>query len=228
MASFVWMLLTEPTYNRTRFRALAWWARNLSQKALRNVSPFSTARAFPSKPSLAANVQSRPMTPILETQHLKLREFRQDDLDDLAAMVADEEQMRFYPRPKTRDEACAWISRNLVLYEEHGFGFWFIESIRTSGFLGYCGIRPLSLHGASEREIGWHIKKTFWNQGVATEAATAARDLAFRRFAIARLVAIIHPDHIASRRVAEKIGMHDEKTTIHDDYSAVIYMTERP
>jgi RimJ/RimL family protein N-acetyltransferase len=33
-----------------------------------------------------------------------------------------------------------------------------------------------------------------------------------------RLVAIIHADHIASRRVAENIGMHDEKTAILDDY----------
>jgi RimJ/RimL family protein N-acetyltransferase len=168
------------------------------------------------------------MTPILETQHLKLREFSQDDLDDLAAMVADIDQMRFYPRPKTRDEASAWISRNLALYKKYGFGFWFIESIATSGFLGYCGIRPLALQGASGIEIGWHIKKTFWNRGIATEAAMAARDLAFRRFAVARLVAIIHPDHIASRRVAENVGMHDDKTTILDDYPAVIYMTERP
>lgn len=169
------------------------------------------------------------MTPILETQRFRLREFDQDDLDDLAAMVADEDQMRFYPRPKTRDEASAWISRNLSLYEEYGFGFWLIESLPTSGFLGYCGIRPLALEGASEIEIGWHTKKTSWNQGVATEAATAAWDLASRRFALSRLVAIIHPDHIASRRVAEKIGMHEERTTIlDDDYPAVIYTTERP
>ncbi len=167
------------------------------------------------------------MTPILETERLKLRAFRQDDLDDLAAMVADEDQMRFYPRPKTRDEASAWISRNLALYKEYRFGFWFIEPRATSGFLGYCGIRPLALQGASEIEIGWHIRKTVWNQGIATEAAMAARDLAFRRFGLLRLVAIIHPDHIASRRVAEKIGMHDETTTILDDYPAVIYTTER-
>jgi hypothetical protein len=31
----------------------------------------------------------------------------------------------------------------------------------------------------------------------------------------------------ASRRVAEKIGMHDEKTTNVDDYPAVIYTAER-
>jgi RimJ/RimL family protein N-acetyltransferase len=168
------------------------------------------------------------MTPILETQRLKLREFSQDDLDDLAAMVADEDQMRFYPRPKTRDEASAWISLNLALYKEYGFGFWLIESLPDSGFLGYCGIRPLALEGTSEIEIGWHTKKTSWNRGIATEAATAARDMAFERFDLSRLVAIIHPDHTASRRVAEKIEMEVERATIlDDDYPAVIYAAER-
>ena len=163
------------------------------------------------------------MRPIVETNRFKLREFSQDDLDDLAAMVADEDQMTFYPRPKTRDEASAWIIRNLALYKEHGFGFWFIESRPTPRFLGYCGIRPLALESASEIEIGWHTRKPFWKQGIATEAAALARDLAFRRFGSSRLVAIIHPDHIASRRVAEKIGMHEEKTTIVEGYPAVIY-----
>jgi RimJ/RimL family protein N-acetyltransferase len=167
------------------------------------------------------------VTTIVQTERLKLREFKEDDLDDLAAMVADEQQVTFYPRPKRRDEASAWISRNLALYKEYGFGSWFIESVPTSGFLGYCGIRPLALQGTSEVEIGWHIKKPFWNRGIATEAAMAVRDLAFRRFGLLRLVAIIHPDHIASRRVAENIGMHDERTTILDDYPALIYTTER-
>jgi hypothetical protein len=38
MASFVWMLPTEPTYNRTRFTALAWGARSLGQKTAPTVS----------------------------------------------------------------------------------------------------------------------------------------------------------------------------------------------
>ncbi len=48
------------------------------------------------------------VAPVLETERLKLREFARDDLDELAAMVGDEEQMTFYPRPKTRGEAFAW------------------------------------------------------------------------------------------------------------------------
>src|SRR6266571_19236 len=166
------------------------------------------------------------MTPMFETERLKLREFSQDDLDDLAAMVADEEQMRFYPRPRTRDEACAWIGRNLSLYEEHGFGFWLIESRLTSEFLGYCGIRPLVLEGTPVTEIGWHTKKTSWNQGIAAEAAAGVRDLAFTRFAQTRLVAIIRPDHSASRRVAEKIGMCEEGAIVFDGDPAVTYVSE--
>ena len=168
---------------------------------------------------------SAATTPIVETARLRLREFRHDDLDELAAMVADRDQMTFYPRPKTRAEAAAWISRNLALYEQCGLGFWRIESLQTSEFLGYCGIRPLTLEGASETEIGWHTKKTMWRQGFATEAASAARDVAFGRFGLSRLVAVIHPNHVASRRVAENIGMRAEDAVVLDGYPAVIYAT---
>lgn len=164
------------------------------------------------------------MAPVYESARLRLREFRRDDLDVLAAMVADEEQMTFYRRPKTRDEAAAWIGLNIELYEARGFGIWLVEAAATSEFLGYCGIRPLELDGAAEIEIGWHTHKASWNRGVATEAATAARDLAFTRFAVPRLVAIIHPDHVASRRVAEKVGMRVARTAVLDeDYPALVY-----
>jgi len=68
-------------------------------------------------------------------------------------MVADQEQMTFYPRPKTRDEAYAWIERNQLLYREHGFRILAIESI-VAGFLGYCGIRPLTIEKVEEIEMG--------------------------------------------------------------------------
>ena len=164
---------------------------------------------------------------LLETQLLRLREFRADDLDALAAMVGDEEQMRFYPRVRSRDEASAWLDRNLTSYEEHGFGIWLIEVPPTPEFVGYCGIRALELEGAAWTEIGWHVKKTSWNRGIATAAATGARDLAFGRFAVPRLVALVPPDHLASRRVAEKIELREEREVVFDGDPYVAYIGER-
>jgi RimJ/RimL family protein N-acetyltransferase len=165
------------------------------------------------------------VTAILETRRLRLREFRPDDLDELAALMADDEQMRFYPGPRTRREAQAWLDRNRSLYEQHGFGFWLIESRSASAFLGYCGIRPFELEGAPRTEIGWHTTKTSWNQGIATEAAVGVRDLAVTRFPEPQLLALIHPDHLASRRVAEKIGMRENGAAIVEGDRYLTYVS---
>jgi RimJ/RimL family protein N-acetyltransferase len=66
------------------------------------------------------------------TPQLVFREMTPDDLDDMAALLGDPEVMRYYPRPKTRDEASAWISWNQRLYRTHGYGLWLL-SLRDTG-----------------------------------------------------------------------------------------------
>jgi RimJ/RimL family protein N-acetyltransferase len=158
-----------------------------------------------------------------ETRRVRLRRLLRDDADLVAAMVADPEQMRFYARPKTRDEVEAWVEWNLALYEETGFGTWCLESLPGGEFAGYCGIRPLEVDGTPEVELAWHVTKAQWNLGLATEAALIAMRLGFGRFGLERLVAIIHPDNLASRRVAEKLGMADERRLVHRGEAAVVY-----
>jgi RimJ/RimL family protein N-acetyltransferase len=167
---------------------------------------------------------AEPASMPIASDRLRLREFRDDDLDVLAAMVADVEQMTFYPRPKTRDEAAAWIRLNTGLYATRGFGIWFIEALPGPRFAGYCGIRPLELDQVSEIEIGWHVHRDFWRRGIATEAAGLVCGAAATRFGLTRLVALVHPDHTASRRVAENVGMRRERMTVlEDDYPAIVY-----
>ena len=164
---------------------------------------------------------------MLTSQRLRLREFRDDDLDVLAAMVGDDAQMTFYPRPKSRDEAAAWIRLNRELYATRGFGTWLIELAPQARFAGYCGIRPLELEQVSEIEIGWHVHRRFWNQGIATEAASLVCRAAATRLRLSRLVALVHPDHLGSRRVAENVGMRAARTTVlEDDYPAIVYVAD--
>jgi RimJ/RimL family protein N-acetyltransferase len=172
-------------------------------------------------------VTVRPMKLIVETARLRLREFTGADLDELAEMIADPEQMRFYPRPRSRREASEWLTRNESFYSKHGYGFWRVEDRATSAFLGYCGIRPLDLDGRRVTEIGWHTKKTAWNRGIATEAAGAVRDLAVTRLQETQLVALVPPANLASRRVAEKIGMRETGSTELEDVVYVTYLCER-
>lgn len=140
------------------------------------------------------------------SKRLRFREMTPDDLDDMAALLGDAEVMRFYAAPKTREEALAWINWNTANYAEYGYGLWVIETL-DGQFVGDCGLTWQKVNGVAKLEVGYHVRAELQRRGFATEAAEACRDFAREHTREEDLVAIIHPDNIASRRVAEKIGM---------------------
>jgi RimJ/RimL family protein N-acetyltransferase len=148
------------------------------------------------------------------TDRLAFRRMTADDLDDLAALLADPSVMRYYPRPKTRDEARAWIEWNQRLYAENGFGLWVVTLRSTGEFVGDCGLTPQEVEGTVDIEVGYHVRADLQGHGYATEAATACRDYAREVLGTKRLIAIIHPENVPSQRVAEKLGLTYERDAL--------------
>lgn len=165
---------------------------------------------------------------ILETSRLRLRELTRDDADDLERILGDPEVMRYYPRPKTRDESLAWIDWNLDLYRRCGFGLWAVILKADGKFIGDCGLTLQEVEGREYVEVGYHIDKDRWNSGFATEGATACRDHAFATLAVERLIAIVDHRNIPSRRVAEKLGMGVSREVVRNGRPQLVYEMERP
>ena len=164
----------------------------------------------------------------VETERLELRPLRDDDLDDLFAILGDAETMRYYPRPYTREEVADWIARNAARFEAGGFGLWAVVDRDSGEFLGDCGITDQTVDGVIEPEIGWHTKRSRWGQGIATEAAFVHRDRAFGELGLRRLISLIRPENTASRRVAEKLGMTVERETDRSGMLHLVYVTRAP
>jgi ribosomal-protein-alanine N-acetyltransferase len=149
---------------------------------------------------------------ILETTRLLLREFTPEDADALALVLSDPETMRYYPAPYDRAGVEQWIERNRQRYREDGVGLWAVELKRTQDSevhetIGDCGIILQQVDGERLYEIGYHLRRDLWGQGLATEAAVACRDWAFAHLKTERLISLIRPENKASRRVAERTGM---------------------
>ena len=140
------------------------------------------------------------------TARLRFREMTMADLDFMSSMLGDPEVMTYYPAPKSRDESAAWIEWNQSNYARHGYGLWIIET-RDGGFVGDCGLTWQQVNGRSELEVGYHVRRDLQGLGYATEAALACREFAREVLGVPLLVAIIHPENVASRRVAEHLGM---------------------
>ena len=102
-----------------------------------------------------------------------------------------------------------YVDRFEQHWREQGFGLWALERGDGECCIGFVGIaRPLWLPAVAHRiEIGWRLKRAEWGQGLATEAALAARDHAAEALNVTNLIAIIHPDNHRSQRVAAKLGM---------------------
>jgi RimJ/RimL family protein N-acetyltransferase len=145
------------------------------------------------------------------TRRLAFREMTLADIDDLTALLGDAEVLWVYPRPYTREEARGWIEWNVRLYREVGFGLWYLTLRDTGEFVGDCGLTPQPVEGATEIEVGYHLRPKFWGRGLATEAAGACRSFARDVARLDRLVALIDPRNLASQRVAAKIGLAFER-----------------
>lgn len=160
---------------------------------------------------------------VLESSRLILREMTLDDLDELLQVFADPEVMQFYPKPFDRSMTQAWIERNIQRYSHHGFGLWALIAKESGNLIGDCGLVLQEVEGVEEVEIGYHLRRDLWGQGLATEAAQTCRDYGFRRLNCQKLISLINPANIASRRVAEKNGMelikeinwHNQPTCIY-------------
>jgi [ribosomal protein S5]-alanine N-acetyltransferase len=165
--------------------------------------------------------------PILETPRLMLREFSPKDVDALARVLSDRETMRFYPAPFDRQGVEGWIARNRQRYAEDGHGLWAMV-LKTDGqLIGDCGLTIQKVDGLDELEIGYHVRRDYWKQGLATEAARACRDLGFARYPVDRLVSIIRPENTPSRRVAEKNGMTVWKEVARSGIPHLVYCIRR-
>jgi RimJ/RimL family protein N-acetyltransferase len=153
---------------------------------------------------------------MLETERLLLRPMVPEDVDPLLRIFTDPLVMAaFDAEPFERGQMQRWVQRNLDHQERHGYGL-FSVILRESGeLIGDCGLEEMELDGLSApvaaAELGYDFRSDYWNRGLATEAASAVRDYAFGVLTLPCLISLIRQGNLASRRVAERIGMRHER-----------------
>ena len=165
---------------------------------------------------------------ILETDRLILRHLVIDDLDELCTLYSDPEIRRYFPEGVlTLEEAKEELEWFLNGHPRHPeLGLWATIHKETGKFIGRCGLLPWEIDGTLEIEIAYLLDKSFWHQGLATEAAQGIMEYGFEKLNLSRLICLIDPENVASQRVAQRIGMTLEKKVdgiAGDNFPTFIY-----
>ena len=159
------------------------------------------------------------MNIFLETPRLILRQFTEDDVDNLVALDSDPDVMRFINGgfASSREAITEkFLPDILSYYEEYdNLGFWAIVEKSSREFIGWVVLRPesrfriavlLNVVESDAMELGYRLRKVSWGKGYVTEASQALIDRALEEN-IPKIIAWALPENKASIRVMEKLGM---------------------
>ena len=166
--------------------------------------------------------------PEIVTRRLRLRGWREGDVELMAAIYAEPEVVR-YLRPLDLEGTRQQLSRFVDHWEEHEFGLWAVEERASGRLIGRIGLvyhddwteRPY------DAEVGWTLERSTWGRGLATEGGAAALRFGFETGGMERIISIAHRDNGASQRVMEKLGLKREGATDWRDQPVVWFTISR-
>lgn len=146
----------------------------------------------------------------MQTKRLRLRRFREDDIDWLHRLDNDPEVMRYInggietPREFIRDSSLPYF----LDFDPDiaGLGFWAIERIDQLDPVGWCCLRPgKTIECAS---LGYRLARSSWGRGFATEASHELIQTGFNELELEFIYATTYEYNRGSRKVLEKLGFH--------------------
>ena len=144
--------------------------------------------------------------PTLETGRLRLRQWRHNDFEPLAAFLADGEANRYrgHGRAATRPEAWRFLCEKIGEWHLRGTGEFALERRDTGDLIGWAGLwHPMLL---DEPELAWALFPHAQGKGYATEAAARVMRWAAEDLRLPPLFSFVHPDNAPSCRLAERLG----------------------
>ena len=162
--------------------------------------------------------------PVLQTPRLILRRLRESDAADVFAYASDPavaehtswqphaslEESRGFAARMARSRGCAWG----------------IEHRADAKIIGTCGFQPGIVPNV-RGEIGYALSRTYWGQGLMTEAVRELLRFGFQTLGLNRIEARAKVENVASCRVMEKTGMTLEGTLREVTLNKGRYLTLR-
>ncbi len=143
----------------------------------------------------------------MKTEHIGFSYWTKADLELAIQLWGEEEVTRYICATGkfTEQDIKNRLMTEVNNGEQYRVQYWPIFDLMSSELIGCCGLRPFK----SEQqiyEIGFHLRKKYWGQGYAYEAASVVIKYAFTTLNAVKLYAGHHPENIRSRKLLTRLG----------------------
>jgi RimJ/RimL family protein N-acetyltransferase len=171
------------------------------------------------------------LPPELETERLRLRQWRTDDAEPLAEIYAQPEFLEHMP-PLDLDGVRAQIEQRLARgWRQDGYSQWAAEDCESGRLIGRIGLLCHHDWPLSERpvpEVGWVLHRDFWGRGLATEGGRAGVDAWRERLPDEpRLLSITTERNRRSQAVMARLGFTRRGAARWHGYDVIWFALDR-
>ncbi|NEJ72187.1 GNAT family N-acetyltransferase [Rhizobium phaseoli] len=146
---------------------------------------------------------------VRHTARLSLRAPAPTDIHFLTELFSRPELVahRPVPRPDSPEESTARLARDIGHWKDHGFGRWAVEA--NGALIGFGGVTVSQEFGGLN--LSYHLHPESWGQGYATELVRETLTFAFYDLHAERVIGLVRPINVASKRILEKCGFHFDR-----------------
>ena len=142
--------------------------------------------------------------PTLETDRLRLRHWDVKDFEAYAALRTDPDLQRYVGGPVSKEKAWEDFCAAPGQWALRDFGVFLVAEKDSDAAAGFAGLwYPPDI---AEPELCWSLFPGHTGKGYATEAAAEAKRWANETLGLPALMSFVHPENLASQKVAERLG----------------------
>lgn len=152
-------------------------------------------------------VPSHDDLPALEGERLRLRGFRENDLDDFYAVHSDPVVNRYWSFAAWTELAQArdYFASAVGGRDATKMLCWALAERDSDRLIGATTLFALN-RAQGRAEIGYALRSSHWGRGYAQEALRLALEHAFDGLALRRVEADIDPRNVGSCTLVERLG----------------------
>jgi ribosomal-protein-alanine N-acetyltransferase len=140
---------------------------------------------------------------------LEIKPWTEDQALDFFNLTLDE-GFNLFPiniyRQASEESARQWIRQCI--------GKWGVWEKQSGDLLGMGGLTPWKLGDENLVDITYRLRRSAWGKGYGLELAQALVRYGFDQQKLSEITATITPDNLASKKIAEKLGMKFDQQII--------------
>ena len=158
------------------------------------------------------------------TECFYLSGFSRDDLSIIVNSLQNPSianNLARVPSPYTTEHALAWFDSVETQDPETADIRWAIRSNSTRKMIGMIGLHYVD---KTCYRLGYWLREEKWGRGITTTAISQVLEFVKVECPyVRRLVSGVKERNTASRRVLEKNGFHETRSSMHDGFGNVVF-----